>query len=165
MLGAGAAVPCGHVLYTAARGQLHGRSAACGAAGLPSTASTANLPGHCLSLAACIQRRPASVTAPIFDAELPLLQIHADQPPGDVLVFLTGQEEIEALARLLSARQDRNVLATSHVNGSTEDSGHWAHMCLLLPQAAAAAKSRGCRPAVGRANLRKPACRAAAGGV
>ena len=25
-----------------------------------------------------------------------ILQIHADEAPGDVLVFLTGQEEIEA---------------------------------------------------------------------
>ena len=32
------------------------------------------------------------------------LQIHVDQAPGDVLVFLTGQEEIESLARLLKAR-------------------------------------------------------------
>lgn len=32
------------------------------------------------------------------------LQIHADEAPGDVLVFLTGQEEIESLARLLTAR-------------------------------------------------------------
>lgn len=31
-------------------------------------------------------------------------QIHVDQPPGDILVFLTGQEEIEALARLINAR-------------------------------------------------------------
>ena len=32
------------------------------------------------------------------------LQIHVDQAPGDILVFLTGQEEIESLARLISAR-------------------------------------------------------------
>jgi ATP-dependent RNA helicase DHX8/PRP22 len=32
------------------------------------------------------------------------LQIHTDQPPGDILVFLTGQEEIEALARLINTR-------------------------------------------------------------
>jgi HrpA-like RNA helicase len=31
-------------------------------------------------------------------------QIHTDQPPGDILVFLTGQEEIEALARLINSR-------------------------------------------------------------
>lgn len=33
-----------------------------------------------------------------------VLQIHTDQPPGDILVFLTGQEEIEALARLINSR-------------------------------------------------------------
>lgn len=32
------------------------------------------------------------------------LQIHVDEGPGDILVFLTGQEEIESLARLLLAR-------------------------------------------------------------
>ena len=32
------------------------------------------------------------------------LQIHLDEEPGDILVFLTGQEEIESLARLLLAR-------------------------------------------------------------
>ena len=29
------------------------------------------------------------------------LQIHVSQPPGDVLIFLTGQEEIEAAEELL----------------------------------------------------------------
>ena len=33
-----------------------------------------------------------------------VLQIHVDQSSGDILVFLTGQEEIESLARLLLAR-------------------------------------------------------------
>ena len=33
-----------------------------------------------------------------------VLQLHAEEPPGDVLVFLTGQEEIDALARLLAER-------------------------------------------------------------
>ncbi len=32
------------------------------------------------------------------------LQIHVDQAPGDILVFLTGQEEIESLARLIISR-------------------------------------------------------------
>lgn len=31
-------------------------------------------------------------------------QIHVTQPPGDVLVFLTGQEEIEACEELLKQR-------------------------------------------------------------
>lgn len=33
-----------------------------------------------------------------------VLQIHASQPPGDILVFLTGQEEIEAAEELLKQR-------------------------------------------------------------
>ena len=32
------------------------------------------------------------------------LQIHLDEGPGDILVFLTGQQDIESLARLLLAR-------------------------------------------------------------
>lgn len=34
------------------------------------------------------------------------LQIHAEEPPGDVLIFLTGQEEIESMHRLLTERSD-----------------------------------------------------------
>ena len=37
-------------------------------------------------------------------AVVTVLQIHASQPPGDVLVFLTGQDEIEAAEELLRAR-------------------------------------------------------------
>ena len=33
-----------------------------------------------------------------------ILQIHLEQDPGDVLVFLTGQEEIESLQQLLKHR-------------------------------------------------------------
>lgn len=33
-----------------------------------------------------------------------VLQIHATQPPGDILVFLTGQEEIEAAEAILNER-------------------------------------------------------------
>lgn len=32
------------------------------------------------------------------------LQIHLEEEPGDVLVFLTGQEEIESLQQLLKHR-------------------------------------------------------------
>jgi ATP-dependent RNA helicase DHX8/PRP22 len=31
-------------------------------------------------------------------------QVHVDEPAGDILVFLTGQEEIDSLARLLEER-------------------------------------------------------------
>ncbi|KAG8229443.1 hypothetical protein J437_LFUL010790, partial [Ladona fulva] len=40
-------------------------------------------------------------------ATVSVLQIHATQPPGDVLVFLTGQEEIEACQELLTERMRR----------------------------------------------------------
>mmetsp|Transcript_18080 Transcript_18080/g.72343 ORF Transcript_18080/g.72343 Transcript_18080/m.72343 type:complete len:320 (-) Transcript_18080:2713-3672(-) len=33
-----------------------------------------------------------------------VLQIHASQPPGDILVFLTGQEEIETAVEILNQR-------------------------------------------------------------
>ena len=33
-----------------------------------------------------------------------VLQIHADEPEGDILAFLTGQDEIEALQRLIPER-------------------------------------------------------------
>lgn len=35
------------------------------------------------------------------------LQIHVTQPPGDVLIFLTGQEEIEAAEELLKQVNQR----------------------------------------------------------
>lgn len=34
-------------------------------------------------------------------AVVSVLQIHVTQPPGDVLVFLTGQEEIESANEML----------------------------------------------------------------
>ena len=37
-------------------------------------------------------------------ALLTVMQVHAEEAPGDVLVFLTGQEEIDAMARLLGER-------------------------------------------------------------
>ena len=36
-----------------------------------------------------------------------VLQIHATQPLGDILVFLTGQEEIETCQELLQERSRR----------------------------------------------------------
>ena len=38
------------------------------------------------------------------DAVLTVLQIHVTQPPGDILVFLTGKKEIEASQELLQHR-------------------------------------------------------------
>ena len=37
-------------------------------------------------------------------ALLTVLQVHAEEAAGDVLVFLTGQEEIDAMTRLLGER-------------------------------------------------------------
>ncbi len=36
-----------------------------------------------------------------------VLQIHVDEPEGDILAFLTGQEEIETLQRLIPERCHR----------------------------------------------------------
>lgn len=35
---------------------------------------------------------------------LSIVQIHQNEAPGDVLVFLTGQDEIESMRQLLSER-------------------------------------------------------------
>lgn len=37
-------------------------------------------------------------------AIMAVLQLHEDEAPGDILVFLTGQEEIENVERLLKER-------------------------------------------------------------
>jgi ATP-dependent RNA helicase DHX8/PRP22 len=37
-------------------------------------------------------------------ALLTVLQVHTEEAAGDVLVFLTGQEEIDAMVRLLAER-------------------------------------------------------------
>ena len=31
-----------------------------------------------------------------------VLQIHIDEPPGDILLFLTGQEEIDTACQVLN---------------------------------------------------------------
>lgn len=51
-----------------------------------------------------IMYTPAPEDSYVDAALTSVLQIHCDSPPGDILVFLTGQEEIESLARLLAAR-------------------------------------------------------------
>lgn len=33
---------------------------------------------------------------------LPVLQIHLSEPPGDILVFLTGKEEIDTACQVLN---------------------------------------------------------------
>ena len=41
-----------------------------------------------------------------------VFQIHLTQPTGDVLIFLTGQEEIETCCEMLQVGFFRNVHAT-----------------------------------------------------
>jgi HrpA-like RNA helicase len=69
---------------------------------LPLTAMLAQHP--------CLQFPPASEHIAFCHT----LQIHTDQPPGDILVFLTGQEEIEALARLINSRSASQATINPH---------------------------------------------------
>lgn len=48
----------------------------------------------------CHVDRSADETSIVYSV---LLQVHAEEPAGDVLIFMTGQDEIEALERLLQA--------------------------------------------------------------
>ena len=58
--------------------------------------------------------------ADLVDASLlTCLAVHADEPPGDVLVFLPGQEEIEALARALQ----KELGAMQHEHQATTAKG------------------------------------------
>jgi ATP-dependent RNA helicase DHX8/PRP22 len=36
-----------------------------------------------------------------------VMQIHVDEPPGDILLFLTGQEEIDTACQILNERLRR----------------------------------------------------------
>ena len=46
-----------------------------------------------------------------------MMRIHLEEPPGDVLVFLTGQEEIEhACDRLFEAAEDVDYSHDVHYN-------------------------------------------------
>jgi hypothetical protein len=40
------------------------------------------------------------------------IQVHATQPPGDVLIFLTGQEDIEAAEELLTQARPPSTIFT-----------------------------------------------------
>ncbi len=49
-------------------------------------------------------------------------QIHEAEPlPGDILVFLSGQEDIEALAQLLEEEQDDGVANGAATGGYIGD--------------------------------------------
>lgn len=57
--------------------------------------SLLRIPPTCLAF-------PQAPEADYLDAAVvSVLQIHVTQPPGDVLVFLTGQEEIESAQEML----------------------------------------------------------------
>ena len=54
-------------------------------------------------------------------------QIHTDQPPGDVLIFLPGQEDIESLEasiKLYANQLPTNQLAVRPLLCSTVDKGN-----------------------------------------
>ena len=38
---------------------------------------------------------------------LQILSIHLQRPPGDILVFMTGQEDIEATCQVVAERMER----------------------------------------------------------
>ena len=66
-------------------------------------------------LTALVRRYPVDIMytkAPESDylnaAVVTTIQVHATQPPGDVLIFLTGQEEIEAAEELLKQVWERS---------------------------------------------------------
>lgn len=48
---------------------------------------------------------PVAESDYIDGAVITLLQLHLEEAPGDVLVFLTGQEEIESLGKLLRHKE------------------------------------------------------------
>lgn len=77
-----------------------------------------------LPLTAMLAQRPCLQFSPASEhiASCPTLQIHTDQPPGDILVFLTGQEEIEALARLINSRSaSQATLTPQHMANKWRD--------------------------------------------
>lgn len=64
-------------------------------------------PSHFSFNHTCLSRFPLSHFPHTSYTHTPLTQtnqVHVDEPAGDILVFLTGQEEIDSLARLLAER-------------------------------------------------------------
>ena len=90
---AGPAVPRECLLYRRARGELPGRCPGDCHAGI-SPADALGI-SHICTITSMAPRAAAPTLA---------AQVHAEEAPGDILVFLTGQDEIESLARLVSAR-------------------------------------------------------------
>jgi len=74
----------------------------------PVQVRTADVLPLCVRYSLCATLQVMYTEAPEEDyldaALLTVMQLHAEEAPGDVLVFLTGQEEIDAMARLLGER-------------------------------------------------------------
>ena len=56
---------------------------------------------------------PAATDSYLDTALRTVLQIHAHEPRGDILTFLTGQDEIQALERLIPERSAAGVLCAA----------------------------------------------------
>ncbi len=83
------------------------RSVAACAFPRPSAIASARLPNTTVSHSQTETvkvNHPGSSPPAIHAAVVTTLQIHVTQPPGDVLIFMTGQEEIEAAEELLKQR-------------------------------------------------------------
>ena len=63
------------------------------------TATTRRIPGRRYPVDILYTKAPEADY--LHAAVVTTLQIHVSQPPGDILIFLTGQEEIEAAEELL----------------------------------------------------------------
>ena len=69
-----------------------------------------------------IRYLPAPEPSYVDAALRAVLQIHAEEAPGDILVFLTGQDEIEALARLLVDRSRGESSSSNNNNNNSSNS-------------------------------------------
>ena len=80
-----------------------------------------------------------------------VLQIHAHEPRGDILTFLTGQDEIQALERLIPERCAGAVCAAAlPTPGSCT---RLAHFSPQVPAQVWACAGPGCSCPAGRADL------------
>lgn len=59
------------------------------------------------------------------------IQVHVEQPPGDVLVFLTGQEEIESAERIIKERAAALFHQQQHPENHPENHHHSSNLTVL----------------------------------
>jgi len=59
------------------------------------------------------------------------LKIHLGEGPGDILIFMTGQEDIETTCEVIAERLEEidNVRARYELNGLDYDHGDWSWSC------------------------------------